>query len=509
MKPRALPDWGWALVLSVGLTAIIYGQTLNDPFFSVDDRAYIEDNPLVADPDWGSIPQILSPERTREARGDYAPILWLGFALQVALFGPGPFSFHAINLLFYALCAFLLHGLLARAMPGRLSLWLTLIFLAHPVHVESVAWVTGRADPVGHALAFGALLLVSRKKNVGALRWAASLFLWIVASLSRAIPGVALAFFFALVLLKKMEPKRAMRKALPFFALSLLGIILVLWASANRTDAMEPVPWMLRPAYAVVLLVRYFSASVAPFNLAFYHPPFPPLAQLLPELFAGVTLLVAALAGMAWAHRRGKSKLVQWALFSFLAFGAVLGPALQLIPFNIMQADRYAFLACIFPWFFALHWLHQKRPRWVPAFSVAVALLFGGLALSRASLWQHSSQVWAESLALTDAPFAWSKYGRALLIEEKPEAALEALTRVVLKRPAYGPGYSDVGRALFMMKKPNEAMDALRTGVQKSGDPAVYRELVERARWLGGDEAATHEACAFAALAKTQGLSCP
>jgi hypothetical protein len=77
----------------------------------------------------------------------YKPVYFLSVKLDVALHEEGAGLAHVVNLLLFALAAFLLVGLLHDLLG---SLWLAgaagLLFAVHPVHVESVAWLSGRKD---------------------------------------------------------------------------------------------------------------------------------------------------------------------------------------------------------------------------------------------------------------------------------------------------------------------------------------------------------------------------
>jgi hypothetical protein len=92
------------------------------------------------------------------ATPQYYPLTHTSFWLEYQLFGLNPLAYHIDNLLLHALNACLIVAILRRlAIPGA---WLAgAVFALHPVHVESVAWVTERKNTLAGCLYLAATLI--------------------------------------------------------------------------------------------------------------------------------------------------------------------------------------------------------------------------------------------------------------------------------------------------------------------------------------------------------------
>ncbi|MCB1133563.1 MAG: hypothetical protein KDN05_20765, partial [Verrucomicrobiae bacterium] len=135
----------WLMLLLPALLAwAVYAPAAGYGFVNYDDNRYFTENPHVL----GG----LTWENVRWAFGIHGPsmwipLTWLSHQAMVSLFGTDAGPQHVLNLVLHAANAVLLGNWLRRS-TGRagLSLGVALVFAAHPLHAESVAWVTERKD---------------------------------------------------------------------------------------------------------------------------------------------------------------------------------------------------------------------------------------------------------------------------------------------------------------------------------------------------------------------------
>jgi hypothetical protein len=116
-----------------------YGPALRAGFIW-DDDDYVTENPLLHTPDgferiWLSM----------DAPSQYFPLVYTAFRIEYGLWGLDPFGYHLINVLFHAANALLL-WLLLRRLDISGAWFAAAVFALHPVHVESVAWITERKN---------------------------------------------------------------------------------------------------------------------------------------------------------------------------------------------------------------------------------------------------------------------------------------------------------------------------------------------------------------------------
>ena len=141
------------------LTLVSYGPVFRAGYVW-DDDAWLTENPAVHDPAglhtiWTSVPRM-----------QYYPMLFTSWWVEYRLYGLNPLGYHLVNVLLHAGNAFLIGLiLLALEIPG--AFWVAALFAVHPMHVESVAWVTERKNVLSGLCYLGALLSYLRFAGIG------------------------------------------------------------------------------------------------------------------------------------------------------------------------------------------------------------------------------------------------------------------------------------------------------------------------------------------------------
>src|ERR1043166_3573437 len=135
---RVLP---WLLALG---TLALFGPVCGHSFLNFDDPAYVTDNPHVQG---GLTLDNIRWAFTSSHSGNWHPVTWLSHMLDCQLFGLNPAGHHLTNVLLHVANTVLLF-LVLRRMTKALwrSAFVAALFALHPLHVESVAWVSERKD---------------------------------------------------------------------------------------------------------------------------------------------------------------------------------------------------------------------------------------------------------------------------------------------------------------------------------------------------------------------------
>jgi hypothetical protein len=142
-RPRAPRSW-LPIAALIALTVVVYSPVWTFGFVSVDDAQYVSGNPHVTQ--GLSVDGLRWALTTRHA-ANWHPVTWLSHMLDVELFGVSPGAHHAVNLTLHVVNVLLVFWLMS-TVTGRMgrSWWVAAIFAVHPLHVESVAWISERKD---------------------------------------------------------------------------------------------------------------------------------------------------------------------------------------------------------------------------------------------------------------------------------------------------------------------------------------------------------------------------
>jgi protein O-mannosyl-transferase len=453
----------WALVL-VALAVVAYLPALGAGFIW-DDNLYVTGNADLRSADGLRIiwtEPLSSPQ--------YYPLVFTSFWLEYQLFGPDPRVFHLTNVLLHALSAVVLWRLLVRlAVPGA---WLAAaVFAVHPVHVESVAWVTERKNVLSglfYLTAFRVLLEPMLADRAGASRagaWIAGTLLFVAALLSKTVTASLPAALLLVVWWKRGLSARDLLRVAPLFALGIASGLGTAWLERSHVGASGP-EWDLsfwqRGLIAGRALWFYLGKLVWPHPLVFIYPRWEVDAgvwwQWLFPLAALGTVAALALA----AARLGRAPVV-----AALLFAGTLFPALGFVNIYPMLfsfvADHFQYLASIAPIAGGVALAAGATRRLAgPARSALAALLvaaLGGLTMAQARTYESLEILYKDTLAKN--PGAWlahNNLGRIYAARGETAAALAEFEETLRLHPGYAEGHNNLAVALERVGRADEAI---------------------------------------------------
>ena len=211
-SPPERRTWLAPALLLVGLTAGAYIPAMNGGFIW-DDDDYVQDNLTLRS--LAGLGQIwFQPGATRQ----YYPLVHTTYWLEYRLWGLDPTGYHVVNVIMHALSAVLVWRLLIRlSVPGAWAA--AALFALHPVHVESVAWITERKNVLSGAFYLSAAWAYLRYEEARRPRWYwAALFLFAASLLSKTVTCTLPAALLLVLWWKGQTPMRRTTVALvPFF----------------------------------------------------------------------------------------------------------------------------------------------------------------------------------------------------------------------------------------------------------------------------------------------------
>jgi hypothetical protein len=304
------------------LTVAAYAHvTLND-FIDLDDALYITENDHVKG---GLTPANLRWAWTSFQAGNWHPLTWLSLQLDATLYGTWAGGYHLTNLLLHTANVVLLYGLL-RAMTGAAwrSALAAALFAVHPLHVESVAWVTERKDVLSTFLGLWAVAAyVSYARRPA---WGRYVLVGLLLALSLMAKPMLVTLPCLLLLLDfwplrrlpwappagtgepsfvRASTARLVVEKLPLFALAAgFGVLTVYTQSHSgavaRYGALALGP---RLGNAAVSCVAYLSQTVWPQGLAIYYPHPGEGLPLWQAVLSGLFLAALTAACLGWGRR--------------------------------------------------------------------------------------------------------------------------------------------------------------------------------------------------------------
>jgi tetratricopeptide (TPR) repeat protein len=442
----------WITLALILLTAGLYAPVRHYGFLSYDDPAYVTQNPLVKA---GLTRDGIVWAWTGVHQATWHPLTTLSHMLDCQLFGLDPGAHHLVNLLLHILNTVLLFGFLARttALPWR-SACVAALFAVHPLHVESVAWISERKDVLSTFFAMLTLwAYVGYVRRPGVRQYALLLLAYVAALLSK--PMVVTLPFVLLLLdvwplrripwqkglsLLREAPRNTAIEKLPLVALA--GIVgLVTFVVQRQAGAVIPVATSAvtdRLANAVVAYAAYLGKMVWPTGLAVFYPFEAPL-PLWQVLSAGALMGTITVFVVRYAPEH------LYLFTGWFWYLATLVPVSGLVRVGgHSMADRFTYVPLIGVFVIVAWGIPDLLGRWRHrhvACAAAALLALGActvLTARQRELWQDTRHLFQHALAVTrDNYVAHFMIGTVLLEEGRREEAFTHFSEAARIEPTY------------------------------------------------------------------------
>lgn len=407
--------------------------------------------------------------------GLYYPLTLTTFWFLHKLFGFHPLPYHALTILLHAANALLLWHLLARLkIPG--AGWAAALFALHPVHVESVAWVTELKNTQSGFFFLLSLLAVERSgwldRPAFDARWFGLGAVAFVLALLSKTSTVMLPFVLVLMLWWRGRLSAAsLRPILPFFVAAAVAAVWTVFEQRYHSGALG-FEWSHRPGFRLALaghtLWFYLLKLLWPHPLIFFYPKWP-LDAGSPAAYLPLAAWLA-LFGLLWAVRRDWAHA---AVLALLFFTLLLAPVMGFFNVYFMRytfvADHFQYLASMGP--LALLGAGLSRVRFGSAAAAVALAACGVLAWRHAHAFQDERALWLDTLKKN--PAAWmvhNNLGAALQNEGDAEGALRHYEAAVRFNPDHYEALNNLGNLLADAGRLDEAESRYRRAVELRPD---------------------------------------
>lgn len=431
-------------------------------FINADDKDYVTDNPHVRG--GLTVENVLWAFTSFHAH-NWHPLTWLSLQCDQQFLGGTAAAFHRTNLALHLLNMLLLF-LALEMMTGcwGRSAFVAALFGVHPLHVESVAWVSERKDVLSGLfwmLTLCAYAWYVRHPSPG--RYALVLVSFGLGLLAKpmlvTLPCVLLLLDLWPLRRLAIGWKRLAAEKIPLLLLSAAASIVTMQAQHRIVKGPEEFPLPIRVGNAVVSYWRYLRKTVWPSDLAIFYPHPGPLLSPLAAAIGALGLVAATVLAVRACHTR------PYVTVGWLWYLGVLVPVIGLVQVgNQALADRYTYIPLI-GLFVILAWgmVDFARRRGWPA-ALPASLGAAGIAacavLTRVQLsyWQDGVKLWQHTVEVT-APHAISHFylGDALQAAARDAEALPEYRQALGLAPHYPDAHRRMGEILESEGKLDEA----------------------------------------------------
>lgn len=404
---------------------IVYGQVGTFNFIGFDDPDYVTENEYVQE---GLSFDSFIWAFTTFHSANWHPLTWLSHMLDCQFYGKDPMGHHWTNVQFHIANTLLLFFIFFK-MTGALwrSAFVAALFALHPLHVESVAWVSERKDVL--STFFGLLMIFAYYCYVKASSFKNYLIVIILFSLGLMAKPMLVTFPFVLLLLdywplNRMQFEndllrqsngitwfdfqkffRLIIEKIPFFILAIISCILTFLAqqSSGAVKALEALPMKTRIANALVSYVTYGLKAIWPIHLAVFYP-YPGNSFPVWQVFGSALLIATA---CIWTIRISK-EYPYFAVGLFWYLGTLV-PVIGLVQVGEQaMADRYTYIPSI-GLFVLVSWgvpdlVNKWKYKKLIMGLVALAILFGCVIASFMQIryWKNSVALFEHTVKVTE-----------------------------------------------------------------------------------------------------------
>src|SRR5437867_3132934 len=403
------------------ISLAVFGQTIRYDFVNFDDGLYVYNAPAIQT---GLTVKRISLAFTSPHARNWHPLATISHMLDCQLYGLKAGGHHATNVILHTIAVLLLFRVL-REMTGAVwkSTIVAALFAVHPLHVESVAWVSERKDvlsAVFFLLMLNAYVRYARAPSMTRYLLVAVLFTAGLMSKPMLVTAPVILLLLDYWPLRRFERhssttgkvlnsgkqlrtrQQLFLEKIPLLLLS-AGSCFVTFALQKRaTGAIPPLPFLWRVQNALVSYVIYLWETLWPTHLAVFYPHPNNTLSIWTVILAVALLFAITVSAIVFRNKR------PYVFTGWFWYLAMLFPVFGLVQVGEQgHADRYTYLPHIGLFLLAV-WLscdviasHKFRSLFATASAVVIILALARTAFIQTSYWRNSETLWTRALAVT------------------------------------------------------------------------------------------------------------
>ena len=499
-RPKHLRETGRPLLIGLALlaaTLVVYYPVKDYGFVNYDDPMYVVDNYTIRSGlTWNTV--IWSFTDGTQVTNYWAPLTWLSIALDYQLYGLDAGGYHITNLILHLANSLLLFLVFLR-MTGKYwqSAFVAGLFALHPLHVESVAWITERKDVLSTFFWFLTLFVYALYVKKTKPGWYLALLVCFTLGLMAKPMLITLPFVMLLLDYwplgrltidkeaelsspaapgKKRPVAFLVAEKVPFFIITAVfsGITYFFQNEGNALPSLEKITFLTRLENVFISYVTYLWQMFWPFDLAVLYP-YPPETSGWSAFSALVILVVVSLSAFRLRRR------LPYIITGWLWYVGTLVPVIGLVVIGShVRADRYTYVSYV-GLFIILAWgissLAQRFPeyrKYLVSFSFFFILLLAIISRHQLTAWEDSITLFDRCLKVTTGNYvAENNLGLALKEEGLIAEAIVHYNKALKIKPDFEMAHLNLGVALAAEGKSKEAEKHYRKAIRLKPDLAA------------------------------------
>ncbi|MDP2907626.1 MAG: hypothetical protein Q8O03_06810, partial [Nanoarchaeota archaeon] len=437
----------WVVIIGV---IVYFNIFFND--FAFDDKHFIVNNPDIKHV---SIAKLF----TQDVRGVYRPVREVFYAISYKLWGLNPLGYHLNSLIIHILASILVYKIAMQIFKKEsTALVSALFFAAHPLHTESVAFITASFDIIGIVFVLAAFFLyVTERKFLSNVFFLLAAFTY---ELTLTLPLLLVLYDFCF---KKIKIKKYISYfAILLFYFSIRLFIIKVGMRNTGYPGGSFVTTMLTITKSVVL---YIKLLVFPIGLTLGHTFSLATSVFEPKVLISVILILSLLT-IAFLTKKEIIK------FSILWFFIALIPVLNIIPIQTPFEERYAYLASI-SFCMLLAWgITQIKKEHIKIIAIVLILLsYTFVTLDRNQDWKNDYTLFKKTVELSpDYAKGHNNLGYELITREEYKEAEKELKIAIQLNPTFSLAYSNLALAYLLQNKNNEAIAQAENAIKQDAE---------------------------------------
>lgn len=440
-------------------TLFLYSGIVSYQFIGLDEPTLIIDNySFLKDP--SNIPQAFkqhvfyAKHHTENPRDYYRPVLTLSFLLDAQFSNkPSPKFFHFSNIIYHIISCVLLFILFHRLRIDPLATFLfSLVFAAHPLLTQAVAWIPGRNDSLITIFCLLSFINLVKYAETGSVKNVIlHLLLFFVALLTKesAMALTAISFLFLLII---SHEKLLSLKSIYLFSGYLIVISAWYFMRFHAFEGMPNQATLKSPFKELLinspLLLQYIQKMVLPFNLSVMST-----VGDTNYILAGFALLLLAV-GIYFT----KQKRWNYILFGFVWFLAFISPSLLTGYFGGLEHRTYLSMVGIFIVVSEFDIFKREAIRKYKYLVPAILVLFTGFTIYRLPVFNNAISYWESAVKTSDhSSLACLNLGKTYESIGQYQKAIDAYREGLKRNPKERLLHNNIGAAFIYLRNYEQA----------------------------------------------------